>query len=313
MPITDIVDTTGTSTQKTDEQQTQNENIQDNGWSEQSLDYDPIKQEDVFHHATVNDHETPIIFLFGPPECGKTMTLVRLSRWLHVNGYTVSADESFKDARDAGYKRLCDEFPNIIYSDFAADRTRTEEFLLVQVRDNKQNKICQIVETPGEDLFNVKAPGSKDFTHYTDTIMGSNAKKVYLFFTQPNWNYHTLAQQYVDKIKQGIVYNPGKFRKHCDKAIIIFNQADVSGAVNNPDAMKKQVETKYPGLFELFKNDHPISRLWREYNCHFIPFVTGSYDKDYKNAEPGKATPKIYTAGADIYPAALWNAIQKCL
>lgn len=37
--------------------------------------------------VTVADTETPIVVLYGPPSCGKTMTLVRLSRYLRSKGY----------------------------------------------------------------------------------------------------------------------------------------------------------------------------------------------------------------------------------
>ena len=31
--------------------------------------------------VTIADAKAPLIILFGPPACGKTMTLVRLARW----------------------------------------------------------------------------------------------------------------------------------------------------------------------------------------------------------------------------------------
>ena len=39
--------------------------------------------------VTVSDPNTPIVILYGPPSCGKTMTLVRMTRYLQSQGYTV--------------------------------------------------------------------------------------------------------------------------------------------------------------------------------------------------------------------------------
>ena len=36
---------------------------------------------------TIADQKTPIVVLFGPPSCGKTMTLVRLTRYLRTIGF----------------------------------------------------------------------------------------------------------------------------------------------------------------------------------------------------------------------------------
>ena len=36
--------------------------------------------------VTVSDPNTPIVILYGPPSCGKTMTLVRMTRYLQSQG-----------------------------------------------------------------------------------------------------------------------------------------------------------------------------------------------------------------------------------
>ena len=62
-----------------------------------AIDEDDIK---------IGDKRAPIIMLFGPPTSGKSMTLVRLARYLRKQGYTVKADPTFKS--DNAYKARCD-------------------------------------------------------------------------------------------------------------------------------------------------------------------------------------------------------------
>lgn len=316
MPITEDVSTNGTNTQeniKVQDTPVQAEEIGEQeyvGYNDTTTQNTSTGQKNNNLVATVIDTVTPIIFLFGPPECGKTMTLIRLSRWLQDNGWTVEADKSFKSSNDTGYRKLCDEFPKIIYSRYAAERTKAEEFLLVKVFDDNKKKICQIVEAPGEPLFSISNPNKKGFVQYVNVIMNNKAKKVYLFFTEPDWD-STLGQQYVNRIQQ--VVDNAKFKITKSKAIIVFNKSDKSTS-NNLETMKNDVANHYKGLFDKFKNVHPITKHWREYNCQFVPFVTGDYNDDISQiSKPGDKPPQIYTPGLDDYPAALWRAIQKCL
>ena len=64
-----------TDTNQTDEVQTD-----EKGFSTEELN-DPNKIK-----VTISDTTTPIVVLFGPPSCGKTMTLVRLARYLQNQG-----------------------------------------------------------------------------------------------------------------------------------------------------------------------------------------------------------------------------------
>ena len=50
--------------------------------------------------VTIADQRIPIVVLFGPPTCGKTMTLIRLTRYLQKDGYKVSPVRSlYQDVR----------------------------------------------------------------------------------------------------------------------------------------------------------------------------------------------------------------------
>ena len=95
--------------------------------------------------VTIADKDAPIVILFGPPACGKTMTLVRLTRYLRENGYKI---EPIKIS-----------------------------FMLVKVSKNGRT-ICQILEAPGEYYFNPKAPRSQ-FPRYFNAIKSSKNRKIW--------------------------------------------------------------------------------------------------------------------------------------
>ena len=105
-----------------------NENIQ--GLSEEERnDVNKIR-------ITICEKTAPVIVFFGPASCGKTMTLVRLSRFLQKQGYELIPDRSFRPSYDKNYKNLCDNFSKIVNSDDAASRTDNISFMLVKVFKN---------------------------------------------------------------------------------------------------------------------------------------------------------------------------------
>ncbi len=107
--------------------------------------------------VTVSDPTTPIVVLYGPPSCGKTMTLVRMTRYLQSEGYTVVPEKTFRPTYDDNYKQLCDNFDQTINSNNAASSTSNMSFMLVKVLKNGK-PICQ--------MFENKNPITKFFTKY---------------------------------------------------------------------------------------------------------------------------------------------------
>lgn len=102
--------------------------------------------------VTIDDPTTPIVVLFGPPTSGKTMTLIRLTRYLNQHGYEVRPVETFRPAADTHYQRMCEKFNEMVYSDNAAEGTSNISFMLVKVTQ-KGCSICQILEAPGEGYY----------------------------------------------------------------------------------------------------------------------------------------------------------------
>ena len=83
------------------------------------------------------------------------------------------------------------------------------------------------------------------------------------------------------------------------------------GQINIVQA-RKEISNLYPGIFEMFKNQNPITKLWKDYLCGFVPFQTGTYTITTKKDNKGNSIWN-YQEGADNYPQMLWNEIQKSI
>ncbi|MBD5231202.1 MAG: hypothetical protein HDS66_03490 [Bacteroidales bacterium] len=256
--------------------------------------------------VTIADKTTPIVVLFGPPSCGKTMTLIRLARFLKSLGYTIEPDASFRPAYDANYKRLCEGFNDMLNSDNAAYNTANINFMLVKVlKDGRP--ICQILEGPGELYFNPGVP-TAEFPRYVKAIKNSNNKKIWVVMVEPNDTNPVMdgerRRHYADKVSELKSNLDTK-----DKVIFLFNKIDKTHFVHSPGNIKyglamQYIAQHYENLFQKYINENPITKIWRKYNFDFIGFQTG----DYSTASDGV---KTFEEGNDVYPRNLWNIILK--
>lgn len=255
-------------------------------------------------NVTIADNTCPLVVLFGPPACGKTMTLVRLTRYLNLKGYEVSPIRNFRPAHDKNYAKLCDGFDILINSDDAAESTSKINFMLVQVVKNGK-RVCQLLEAPGEFYFDLKNPQAP-FVNFINTILNNSNRKIFSIMVEPDWMNASDRKNYVSKI----VSLKKKMRPR-DRAIIVFNKIDKTSFVTSPghihkNSAIKEVNDLYPGIFTPFENVNPIMKFFRPYDCKFVAFQTG----DYSMSASGTQT---FQEGPEEYPRNLWENIMQCI
>lgn len=244
--------------------------------------------------VNITDPKTPIIVLYGPPSCGKTMTLIRLARYLKDNNYMIKPDRSFRDSNDTNFQNMCDSFDNVISNNDAAKSTNTISFMLIKVLDKTGHPVCQILEAPGEGYF------VKEYPPYVHKIINCSNRKIWAVFVEPNWADVETRRDYVDNIR-----NLNSQIKNKDKILFVYNKIDKTNVQRESDTIN-EVMNFYPGIFEPFLNQNPISKFWRKYNCKLVRFQTGTYS----NKATGGLT---FTPSDDAKPRILWENLIKLI
>ena len=259
--------------------------------------------------ATINvsiaDQQTPIVILFGPSQCGKTMTLVRLTRYLSSK-YSFVPDKAFKDSSDDEYKALCDNFDNAVDRDEAADGTNYIDFMLLRVNQKRHGTICQFLESPGEYLFD---PDNKDagFPGYFQTILDAPNRRIWVFFLEPTLSNEE-KKAYVKKITQNITFG------NQDRFIFLVNKIDMpitKELMTTTDSVDEAGLRRY--VDEAFKDltsceKFSIEKLFSTKELYrIIGFQTGTYT--WGKTADGNSF-KTFHAGHDSHPKRLWQAIE---
>ncbi len=264
------------------------------GLSEQE-ETDPNRIEVTIANPTI-----PVVVLYGPAQCGKTMTLIRITRWLKDKGYRVEPLRNFRPAHDKHYQKMCDDFNLMVTQSDAQDSTGYISFMLVQVSDSVGTPICQILEAPGEYYFDKGAPKAQ-YPRYVQQIIHGPNRKIWCIMIEPNWADSSDRLNYVEKIR--VLKTQMSPR---DKTIFVYNKIDLTGFVIsvgniNNKAAYNDAEYNYPGIYTPFRKQGIFGQSDA---FKFVPFQTGVYNM----ASDGG---KIFIPGHDNYPKQLWDAILK--
>lgn len=249
--------------------------------------------------VNVIDKKTPIVMLFGAPQSGKTMTLVRLCRYLHSQGYQITIDRNFCTTAWE-YEVNSDNFNDKLNTYEQLPGTNHNDFLFVIISDKTGRPVCQILEAAGEDYFSIESSRVDGFfTGYMQTVFNAENKKIWAFITEPNWKDVATRNKYVSRIQA--CKNQSVNKK--DKFIVLYNKVDKipqilqgQGKVNE-QAAHDLCHNEYQNIFDIFTENGILGRT-KKYK--FIPFTTGSYDQD-----------GCYTPSINAYPEKLWNVIQQ--
>ncbi len=258
------------------------------------------------YNVVITDNNAPMVILFGPPSCGKTMTLVRLTRYLSGT-YNFMPDQAFRNSTDSEFNELCKNFNAAVGADKAADGTKYIDFMLLRVNERRNGRtICQFVESPGEFLFNPQNPTAQ-FPAYLHQIIASNNRKIWLIFLEPGMSQEDRFA-YVKKIQdlRSVINSQ-------DRIIFVENKVDLPATSSyvlsptsiNMDGLFHYVDGLYPQLFNSFTVQGIFGRKPR---YDFTAFQTGTYvEGQDANGKPYKS----FQAGHDSHPSRLWQIIYK--
>ena len=255
--------------------------------------------------VTVSDPKTPVVVLFGARTSGKTMTLIRLTKYLEGMGYNVVPDPIFRPDTDTHYQRMCNEFGTLAHSDYAAVGNDVMSFMLVKVISPNGRTLCQILEAPGEHYFDADIPNRR-FPAYIENISHAiKNRKTWLFIVEENWGgSQTVRDLYAKKIQ-----DMQRRIKPIDKIIFTCHKVDKSnhfrpdGRPNVPEIFKN-IKNQYPHIFDRYVNRNPLTRWFVPYKFDFVTFSAGTFN-------PTGDGRQVYTPGEDFYPEQLWRVIKK--
>lgn len=254
--------------------------------------------------VTIPDTQTPIVIFFGSMASGKTLTLLRMIRFLESHNYQVVPEAVFRPRTDRHYAKMCSNLKSIAYNAYTPGGTDVISFMLAKVLNEVGNPVCQILEAPGEHYFD----GTADlkFPTYINAIRTAPNRRIWVFFVEQDWgNDQGERNLYAQKIcsMQSLI-SPQ------DRIVFLFNKVDKHRQQYKPNGQPnkevffKNIAQQYPGIFSKYQNKGMDKILYGEYKFKTVCFSSGIFNRTENNKE-------VWTLESDWYCQELWKALTK--
>lgn len=275
--------------------------LSENELDKRSLRTTPTMAVTDIERISIANIHGPLVIFYGPAGVGKTVTLLRLCRYIAPR-FTVDADHSFRN--DLEYSHAVEAFEmQRMESVLAPEGTGAINFLLLNISLNGSS-YCQILEAPGEHFFPSGAQTEIRHPFYMQKLFQSPTRKVFVVF----FERQLMADQERLELYSGSLLNV--FRQHLDgkrdRVIIVFNKCDERPDLNRNG---KPVNSEFKKLLYRENAVRPLAEFLRDgqlARVPFVPFSSGKFGKD----SGGR---KTFAMSADHYPKNLWEAIHDCI
>jgi len=248
----------------------------------------------------------PVVIFYGPRQVGKTVTLIRISKFVKKNaGINIRVNPGFRT--DNAYPTTINTFNELLDKEnkYSPQRTGNIDFLLLDYYENGK-LYCQLLEAPGEHFFdeNDQREPNKPYVAYFENIRLRDYKKVYVLFFEDNmFGNPDLRERYASKAATLInSLNPKR-----DRVLVLYNKVDEIPAITvrgkaNVETLKNHIFSN-PEYNE-FKVAIKKSSLKHIY---FVPFSSGSFPEI-------QGSDKVrWVLGLDDYPKIFWSSIRSSL
>lgn len=252
----------------------------------------------------LGDSKVPMVIFYGPPNCGKTVGLLRLLRYLkNEAGLTVKVIETLR--KDRNYVDvICPNFQKSLNDKESGIPipNQADNFIAVEV-SNSAGAICTFMELPGEFLYDPTNSAHSTPPPYLAQIKAHESRKIVFFMIPlPTASSMELDSGNLDTYCKYIVENISRlFDVKNDSFAFIIPKAD-----SYDDLLESRDQPKagaaFTKLTEL-KSFQPVVRYFREFNLPILilPFVGG------------KASGKMILWSTPIWPTRLWAEVSKLI
>lgn len=254
----------------------------------------------------ITDTNIPVVILWGAPNVGKTFTLLRLLKYLRNQGYYFQINESYQTYLNSEFKDVCHAFEEtlstLMYSyspcinlNFGGTLHKISIFA---------RSICQIIDESGELYF-----GSQNI-FLTDYLLGHSVKRIWVIIidlncSEMNNDYDIHYANQIDRIREK--------SNDSDKLILLVNKIDQTPYMISPidfrmNALKNEIEAKFPLLYESLKEKNSFKKLFCSLKCVILPYTSGDFLKTF---DDHGCEYQRWCFGEDIFPQKLIKEILK--